>query len=182
MLAAVAGWFAVIFFASRAGEGLFLSNLPNIYLYTATFALWFLFTQGAMRRRPVRLPVDVMRKTATQRFSQEKTWESAKTRQEALDTLLTQFNGKGVSARSVNDTVWVEMGKEWTAADWRRKEAVEHIKIPPSAHFFVEEAEPGSRITAFSHDKRLAGMWDVMKLSDEMADTAVRLAREATTR
>lgn len=138
VLAAVAGWFAVIFFATRAGEGWFFSNLPNVYLYVAVPVLWFLFTQGAMRRRPVRLPADVMRKTAAQRFSNEESWESTMTRQEALDTLLAKFNGVGVSARAVESTVWVEMGKEWSAADWRRKEAAEHIKAPPSAHFFID--------------------------------------------
>lgn len=181
VLAAIAGWFAVIFLASTFAHGAFLNVLPNIYFYVAVFTLWLLFTQGAMLRRPVRLPVGVMRRTAEWRFSQEESWSSTRTGQEVLDTLAALFNQAGSVARVVGTTVWVEMGKEWRAGSWRHANAAQYMKIHPTVHFFVDELETGSCVIAFSCDRRLMGMWDVLKLSDEMADTAVRLAREATT-
>lgn len=51
--------------------------------------------------------------------------------------------------------MWVKIGREWTG--W-------------------------TRITAHSGDRTVRGIYDVLRLSNEMSATAMELAKEATTR
>lgn len=56
------------------------------------------------------------------------------------------------------------------------------MKSATGLHFRIDEIDGGTRITAHSGDRTMGGMYDVLKLSDEMSATAVELARKATTR
>lgn len=150
------------------------------FLYLAIAVLAVLFTQGALLRRPTKLPPDIMLRHATSRFTQKRAWQSTKNKDQVITDLNTVFARPGISVRTVGDSVWIEMDKHWNPGDLRHSSAAQHLKIKPPVHFFAETKEDGSTITAFSHDNRLTGMWDVMQLSDEMADAAVQLAKDAT--
>ncbi|WP_043429974.1 hypothetical protein [Arthrobacter sp. FB24] len=77
-------------------------------------------------------------------------------------------------------SLWIQLGKEWQAAEWWHRDAARDMKRRPALQFFVEAADAGSRVSAYSVDRTLMGLYDVVKLSDEMSGTAVELARKAT--
>jgi hypothetical protein len=173
-------WLALNFWTEAAGDSLFFGLLPGFFFYPSIFVLAVLFTQGGFLRRPVRLPTDVMWRTAAGRFTLKESWASARNVTEVLDTLQTVFSRPGAAARQLDCSLWVELGKDWDTAGFRHHEAAVHMKFPVFVHFFATHADGGTTVTAFSGDSRLAGMWDVLKLSDEMAEAAVRAARDAT--
>ncbi|MFC9350569.1 hypothetical protein [Arthrobacter sp. NPDC057013] len=98
------------------------------------------------------------------------------------EALVRLFQQPGTEARVVGKTVWVQLGKEWHAEDWWHRDAAPHMKRRVPVHLFLGATDWGTAITAFSRDHRLGGMHDVVRLSDEMSATAVRLARKATER
>ncbi|MHA7247197.1 hypothetical protein [Arthrobacter tecti] len=153
----------------------------HLFTYVIVGVLAVLFTQGALLRRPTKLPPDIMLDHATKRFTKNQSWPSPKDKTEALESLQEAFTQPGVTTRTFNDSLWIEMDKDWDPGKkLRHAEVAKHLKILPPAHFFVASDGAGSTITAYSHDNRLVGMWDVMQLSDEMADAAVELAKDAT--
>ncbi|UKA53372.1 hypothetical protein LFT45_16825 [Arthrobacter sp. FW305-BF8] len=159
-----------------------LSLVPNLFLYGGGALLVVLWTNGAILNQPAPLPVGIMRNTATTRFMNEETWETDLSRTQAQDALVRLFQQPGTEARVIGKTVWVQLGKEWHAEEWWHRDAAPHMKRTPPVHFFLNPTGSGTAITAFSQDRRLAGMHDVVRLSDEMSATAVKLARDATER
>ena len=180
VLVAVAGWVPASLLEDLAENHLRFVSISTPYTYAAGFALAVLFTQGGILRRPVRLPVEVMRRTASGRFAREESWTSSHSVPDALGTLRGVFSRPQAPVRSIGTTVWAELGKDWTGDGMRHREAAIHLKRRPPVHFFVEDRGGRTTVTAFSGDLRLTGMWDVLKLSDEMTDAAVRAARDAT--
>jgi hypothetical protein len=180
VLAAVAGWVSASLLEDLAEDYFRFVSISTPYTYAAGFVLAVLFTQGGILRRPVRLPLDVMRRTAAGRFAREESWTSSSGVSEVHRTLRTLFSRPDAPVRGVGATVWVELGKDWAGEGMRHREAVVHLKRRPPVHFFVEERDGRTTVTAFSGDLRLTGMWDVLKLCDEMSAAAVRTAREAT--
>ncbi|MFE4834786.1 hypothetical protein ACFRAU_08890 [Arthrobacter sp. NPDC056691] len=157
-----------------------LSLVPNIFLYAGGAFLVVLWTNGAVLNQPIPLPAGIMRGTATTRFMNEETWKTDLSPTRAQEALLRLFQQPGTEARVIGKTVWVQLGREWHAEQWWHRDAGPHMKRKAPVHFFMESTETGSAITAFSNDRRLFGMHDVVRLSDEMSATAVKLARNAT--
>lgn len=152
------------------------------FLYLSIAVLAVLFTQGALLPRPTKLPPDIMLEHATSRFSHKQAWQSPRHKEQVLADLQAVCTRPGITTRTVGDSLWIEMDKHWNPRGLRHSNAAQHLKIKPPVHFFVGTDKDGSTITAFSRDNRLTGMWDVMQLSDEMADAAVQLAKDATTK
>ena len=157
-----------------------LGLIPNLFLYGGGFLLAILWTHGAVLNQPARLPAGFMRSTAAARFMDEETWETDLSPTQAQEALLQLFQQRGAEARAIGTTVWVQLGKEWHAEEWCHRGAAPHMKRKAPVHFFVGTSNAGSAITAFSRDRRLFGMNDVVRLSDEMSATAVNLARQVT--
>lgn len=157
-----------------------LNLVPNIFLYGGGALLVVLWTNGAVLNQPATLPLGIMRSTAVTRFMNEESWETGLSPTQAQEALVRLFQQPGTEARVVGKTVWVQLGKEWHAEDWWHRDAAPHMKRRASIHLFPSATDSGTAITAFSRDRRLAGMHDVVRLSDEMSATAVRLARNAT--
>ena len=158
----------------------YLERIPALVLYTGIAVLWILFSHGAGLYKPFPLPAPVMHKDAKARFSTEETWESTMPAPAAVAALRELFNQAGAEVQSMDGSLWVRLSKDWKAVDWWHKAAASHIKRPPSVQFFVEAADGGCQVSAYSGDRMLAGMYDVLKLSDEMSATAVEVARKAT--
>lgn len=55
------------------------------------------------------------------------------------------------------------------------------MKSRTGIHFRIDEIDGGTRITAHSGDRAVGGMYDVLKLSEEMSTAAVQLARHVPT-
>jgi hypothetical protein len=158
----------------------YLELIPNFVLYAGIGVLWVLFTHGSGLVKPAAMPADIMRQDAPGRFSNQEQWDSPLPPDAAFTALLSAFGQPGVQAETMDRSLWVELGKEWQAAEWWHRDAAQHMKRRPALQFFVETADGGSRVTAFSVPRALGGMYDVVKLSDEMSATAVEIAREAT--
>ena len=160
-------------------EHFLLNLLPNFFLYAGGALLVLLWTNGAVLNQPVPLPMGIMRGTATTRFMNHETWETDLSLAQAQEALVRLFQQPGTEARVIGRTVWVQLGKEWRAEEWWHRDAAPHMKRRAPVHFFLSATESRTAITAFSKDRRLAGMHDVVRLSDEMSATAVKLARNA---
>jgi hypothetical protein len=200
VLIALAAYVGAVFLGSLAEDGSFLRIVPTLVLYLSFLVLSLLYTHGSVLRRPVPLPLEAMHTTAEQRFVHQKSWDTAAPTAEMVAALQDCFSGEGVRERLIGGTVWVEMGKGWRAGQWRHKDAARYLRFRPTAHFFVEEIDPAGahgrgqqpaheqgrrtdpacRVTAYYQDRRLQGLWDVLQLSDEMAEKAVEIACEAT--
>ncbi|MFP3462031.1 hypothetical protein R5O87_14385 [Arthrobacter globiformis] len=174
-------WLLLQFLFDRA-ENFPLNLVPNIFLYGGGAFLVVLWTNGAVLYQPVPLPAGIMRSTATTRFMNEEAWETDMSPAQAQDVLVRLFQQPGTEARVIGKTVWVQLGKEWQSEDWWHRGAAPHMKRRAPVHFFLNATDSGTAITAFSQDRRLGGMHDVVRLSDEMSATAVKLARNATER
>ena len=159
-----------------------LGLIPMLFLYGGGAVLVIFMTHGAALNKPPVLPVRFMRNTASARFSDEEMWESSLSPDQARDALVQLFQQPGTEALVVGRTVWVQLGKECRAEEWWHRDAAPHIKRKAPVQFFVGARGAGSTITAFSKDRRMFGLYDVLKLSDEMSATAVKLARRATER
>ncbi|MGN7253332.1 hypothetical protein [Arthrobacter sp. SAFR-014] len=177
----VAGWLLLQILFDRA-ENFPLNLVPNLFLYGGGALLVVLWTDGAILNQPAPVPAGIMRSTATTRFMNEETWETDLSPTDAQDALVRLFQQPGTEARVIGKTVWVQLGKEWHAEEWWHRDAAPHMKRRAPVHFFLSATDSGTAITAFSRDRRLAGMHDVVRLSDEMSATAVNLARDATER
>ncbi len=181
VLVVVGGWLALnALRVTYAGESLVLGMLTILLFYPSVFVLAVLLTQGGFLRRPVRLPIDVMRRTAARRFSLEESWTAAQGVPETLAALQAVFTRPGASSRRIGNTLWVELGRDWDTTGLRHQAAVLHLNRPAPLHFFVEDSSGGTTVTAFSSETRPSTLWDVFRLADEMAAAAVRLARKAT--
>jgi len=148
--------------------------------YAAIFVLAILFSQGALLRRPTKLPPDLMQNHADARYTRTEDWASSLSTPDALATIEEAFKDQGAHPRRLGDSVWIEFTGAWSPVSFRHRDVAKHLRINPSIHVFVYPRSGGSSIVAHSRDGRLAGMWDVMQLSDEMADAAVRRARDVT--
>ncbi len=98
-----------------------------------------------------------------------------------MDSLAKAFRQPGLRATTAGQDLWLRIGKEWTGGPWRHKDAARYMKIMPEIHFRIDEMDGETRITAHTGDRAGGGMYDVLKLSEEMSKTAVELARQATT-
>jgi hypothetical protein len=77
-----------------------------------------------------------------------------------------------------SDDVWVEISQDWQG-DWRHRDAARRLKVRPHIRFVIQSSEKGTLVTAFSREAQL-GMYDVLKLADEMSDSGIALAQQAT--
>ena len=151
---------AVAFGFAAAPEALVTSALwPNM------IGLWILLQFRSM----------------SQRFRHKEEWTTGLSLEVALPSLATAFSQPELSATTVGQDVRVEIGREWMGGEWRHKDAARYMKAPTGIYFRVDEIDAGTRVTAHSGDRAVEGMYDVLKLSDEMSATAVELARQATT-
>ncbi|MBJ2121945.1 hypothetical protein I6N91_13240 [Arthrobacter sp. MSA 4-2] len=181
VLVVVGGWMALnVLRVTYAGESLLLGMLTMLLFYPSVFVLAVLLTQGSFLRRPVRLPIDVMRRTAARRFSLEESWSATQGISETLSALHAVFTRPGASSREIGTTLWVELDRDWDTTGLRHQAAVLHLKRPAPLHFFVEDSSGETTVTAFSSETRPSAVWDVFRLADEMAAAAVQLARAAT--
>lgn len=121
-------------------------------------------------------------RTIAERFEHQEQWTTGLPPELALESLAGAFRQPGLSATTAGQDVWVEIGREWAGGAWLHKDAARYMKSVTGLHFRIDEIDGGSRITADSGDRTVRGMYDVLKLSDEMSATAVELARQATTR
>lgn len=120
--------------------------------------------------------------TITERFQHQEQWTTELPLETAVDSLAGAFRQPGLSVTTVGQDVWVKIGREWTGGTWFHKDAAQYMKSATGIHFQVDDGDGRTRITAHSGDRTLGGMYDVLKLSDEMSATAVELARQATIR
>ncbi|WP_028279188.1 hypothetical protein [Arthrobacter sp. H5] len=54
------------------------------------------------------------------------------------------------------------------------------MKLRPSVQIFADKADDLTLITSYNHDHAVSGMWDGLKLADEMSEAALETARNAT--
>ncbi|MBT2594655.1 hypothetical protein [Arthrobacter sp. ISL-72] len=173
----VAVWFLLLVLLE---DKPYLEQIPILFLYAGIGLLWGLFSHGSGRYKPVAMPAPVMQPDARRRFMNEESWESPLPPANAMDALTGLFGQPEVEAEVMDHSIWVQLGKNWQAAEWWHGAAAPHIKRRPALQFFVYPSAGGSTITAYSSDRTLGGVYDVLKLSDEMSATAVELARKAT--
>lgn len=121
-------------------------------------------------------------RTIAERFQHQDQWTTGLSLETVLESLAGAFRQPGLSVTTVGQDVWVEIGREWTGGSWFHKDAARYMKSVTGLRFQVEDGDGGTRITAHSGDRTVEGMYDVLKLSDEMSATAVELARQATIR
>lgn len=115
------------------------------------------------------------------RFQHTEEWTTPIPLDAAMDSLTDAFCQPGLKANRVRQDVWLEIRREWTGGTWLHADAARHMKTVPGVHFRIDEIEDGTRITAHSGERTVVGMYDVLKLSDEMSATAVKLAKQVTT-
>ncbi|CAN7493188.1 hypothetical protein [Arthrobacter sp. LjRoot14] len=173
----VAGWLLLEFLLDGVP---YLGLIPNLFLYAGAAVLWILFTHGSRLAKPPPMPAEIMRQDAPGRFSNREEWDSPLPPEQALEALQGIFGQPGVLTEVMDRSLWIQLGKEWQAAEWWHRDAARDMKRRPALQFFVEGAAGGSRVSAYSVDRTLMGLYDVVKLSDEMSATAVELARKAT--
>ncbi|OOP65022.1 hypothetical protein BMF89_01100 [Arthrobacter sp. SRS-W-1-2016] len=121
-------------------------------------------------------------RTIAERFQHKEQWTTALTLEFALESLARVFRQPGLIVTTAGQDVWVEIEREWNGGTWSHKDAARYMKSVTGLHFRIEEIVGGTRITANSGDRTVGGMYDVLKLSEEMSATAVELARQATAR
>jgi hypothetical protein len=111
-------------------------------------------------------------------FQNEEQWLTALSPQDAVDALAQAFGRPGLTTKITGSDVWVEISREWQG-DWRHRDAARHLKVRPHIHFVIDATDNGTRVTAFSREFQL-GMYDVLKLAEEMSESGVALAKQAT--
>ena len=119
-------------------------------------------------------------RTIAERFQHKEQWTATMPLDEAVESLGEAFRQPGLSVTTAGQDVWVEIGREWMGGIWFHNDAARYMKSATGIHFRIDEIHGETRITANSGDRTVAGMYDVLKLSDEMSTTAVELARQAT--
>ncbi len=120
-------------------------------------------------------------RTLEERFKNSEQWTTGLPLAAALESLSREFHQSGLIATTDGRDVWVKIGRDWTGGAWFHKDASRYLKSVTGVHFRADEIDGGTRITASSGDRTVVGMYDVLKLSDEMSATAVELARRVTT-
>lgn len=120
-------------------------------------------------------------RTLGERFRKSDQWTTGLHLAAALESLSREFHQSGLKATTDGQDVWVKIERDWTGGAWFHKDAARYLKSVTGVHFRVDEIDGGTRITASSGDRTVGGMYDVLKLSDEMSATAVELARKVTT-
>ncbi|POH57261.1 hypothetical protein [Arthrobacter glacialis] len=120
-------------------------------------------------------------RTMSGRFGRTEQWTTGLPLAGALESISGAFRQPGLSTTMVGQDVWVKIGQEWTGGTWLHKDAARYIKSVIGIHFRLDEIDGETRITARSGDRTVTGMYDVLKLSDEMSATAVEIARQVTT-
>jgi hypothetical protein len=116
--------------------------------------------------------------TGRHHFQNEEQWLTALSPQDAVNALAQAFGRPGLTTKITGLDVWVEISREWQG-NWRHRDAARHLKVRPHIHFVVDATDNGTRITAFSREFQL-GMYDVLKLAEEMSESGVALAKQAT--
>ncbi|MEW9870976.1 hypothetical protein [Arthrobacter sp. HS15c] len=116
--------------------------------------------------------------TGRHHFQNEEQWITALSPQDAVDALARAFSRPGLTTKITGSDIWVEISREWQG-DWRHRDAARHLKVRPHIHFVIDATDSGTRVTAFSRELQL-GMYDVLKLAEEMSESGVALARQAT--
>lgn len=111
-------------------------------------------------------------------FQNEEQWITALSPQDAVDALTRAFAQPGLTTEIAGSSVWVEISREWEG-DWRHRDAARHLKVWPHIRFVIDATDAGTLVTAFSREFQV-GMYDVLKLADEMGESGVALARQAT--
>lgn len=111
-------------------------------------------------------------------FQNEEQWLTALSPQDAVEALVRVFGQPGLTTKITGSDVWVEISGEWQG-EWRHHDAARHLKVRPHLRFVVDATDNGTRVTAFSREFQL-GMYDVLKLADEMSESGVALARQVT--
>ncbi|MFE5839325.1 hypothetical protein [Arthrobacter sp. NPDC056493] len=111
-------------------------------------------------------------------FQSEEQWITALSRQDTVHALTRVFGQPGLTTKVTGSDVWVEISREWEG-DWRHRDAAKHLKVRPHIRFVIDATNDGTRVTAFSREIQL-GAYDVLKLSEEMSESGVALARRAT--
>ncbi|ALV45323.1 hypothetical protein MB46_07285 [Arthrobacter alpinus] len=120
-------------------------------------------------------------RTMSERFGHTEQWTTGLPLAGPLESLSGAFHQPGLSTTTVGQDVWVKIGREWTGGTWFHKDAARYIKSVIGIHFQLDEIDGETRITARSGDRTVTGMYDVLKLADEMSTTAVEIARQVTT-
>lgn len=128
----------------------------------------------------VAMGILVQFRSTSGRFQHTEQWTTALPSKTALDSVLQAFRQPGLSARVEGHDVRVEIGRDWTGGIWLHGPAAHHLKTTTEVYFQIDDADGPTRITAHSGDRTVMGMYDVLKLCDEMSATAVEVAREAT--
>lgn len=111
-------------------------------------------------------------------FQNEEQWTTALSPEDAVAGLVRVFTQPGLTAQTQGMDVWVEIRQDWQG-DWRHRDAASRLKVRPHIRFVIEAADKGTLVRAFSREAQL-GMYDVLKLADEMGDFGVALAKQAT--
>ncbi len=114
------------------------------------------------------------------RFQHTEEWTTPLSLDLAMDFLNDAFRQPGLKARTAGQDVWVEIQRDWKGGTWFHEDAARHLKSLPSVHFRIDKVDVGTLITAHSGERIASGMYDVLKLSDEMSATAVKLAKKVT--
>jgi len=111
-------------------------------------------------------------------FQNQEQWRSVLSPEETHEALARVFTQPGLAVQTHGTNVWLEISHDWQGR-WRHGEAARRLKVRPHIRFVVEAADGGTLITAFSREVQL-GMYDVLKLAEEMSDSGVALAKQAT--
>jgi|GEM_PF-6221349 len=111
-------------------------------------------------------------------FQNQEQWPTVLSPTDVTAALVRVFTQPGLTVQTKGMDVWVEISRDWQG-DWRHRDAAPRLKVRPHIRFVIEAAEGGTRVTAFSREAQL-GMYDVLKLAEEMSDSGVALAKQAT--
>ena len=111
-------------------------------------------------------------------FRNQEQWASLLSPEDAAAALARVFTQPGLTVETKGSDVWVEISQDWQGS-WRHGDAARRLKVRPHIRFVIHAAGEGTLVTAFSRESQL-GMYDVLKLADEMSDSGVALAKQAT--
>lgn len=139
--------------------------------HLANAALWPLLIANSL---PTQFRSDI------QIFQLADKWRTGLSRDLVWDRLAAVFDQPGLSTNIVDEQFWIEMGRDWHAGPWRHGDAARFMKIRPAIRLDFKEDDDGAAIEAYSQGRTVIGMYDVVQLAQEMSETALGQAREAT--
>ena len=108
-------------------------------------------------------------------------WPVAMSRETALDKLTNAFEQQGLSTKDVGHDLWIEISRDWHGGPGRHGDAARFMKNRPSIRLNFNETDGVATICAYSQTRSSVGVYDVVQLPQEMGESAVAQAREATT-